>query len=386
MTFHKKNRKIKILFCIEYLAHGGTEKQLMALIGGINKDKFEPSLCCLRKSIIGENRISEANKLFQTIDCKKIQLDFISFGRIKFLYDLARLIKFIRVNNIQIIQTYFQDPSIMGIIAGKITGIRNIVACFRDMAFWREYEKYKHMKLFYRLCTGFIANSKAVKEEYIELYDLSKKRFNVAVIYNGIDVCKFKKLSDSKKNNKTKNIVVGILANLNRKVKRVDLFINAAAFIHKQKIGIKFVVVGDGELKQRLITQSDELGLSGAIDFPGRVDNIPLCLSCFNIGVISSDSEGFSNTILEYMASGVPVVATKVGGNKEIIQHDVNGLLVPPDNHKAIAEAVIQLAMDEEKYQRLKKNGFMTVSQNYSLGQNIDAYENYYTKLLSSVT
>lgn len=374
-------RKINILYCVEYLAYGGTEKQLWYLIEALDKSKFQPFLCCLRNSIIGENRKKEALDLFQKINCTKIQLDFISFRELQSWIELVKLIQFIKKYKIDIVQTYFQDPAVLGVLAAKLSGAKYVIACFRDMAFWRDQENDWKLKMAYKFCSAYIANSSAVRALYEHLYNLSHDKFTV--IYNGIGIESFSPKAQ-KKDEASKDIIVGIVATLNREVKRVDIFLKAAAHVLHQIEGIKFVVAGDGELRLDLIKLSGELGINRNVEFLGRVENVPQLLSTIDIGVISSDSEGFSNAILEYMAAGVPVVATDVGGNSEIITNGINGLLVPCGDYHSLGEAIIQLITQKQVYDTFQVNALKTVLQDYTLTKCIAMYENYYRTLLSN--
>ena len=375
-----KQEKINILFCIEYLDAGGTEKQLISLINGLKKLKYQPYLCCIRTSIIYGGRKEEALDLFKNIECPKIQLNFDSFRNISSLLDLLKLIKFIRKNKVDIIQTYFQDPSVFGLIAGRLCGVKKVIACFRDMGFWREQERDLKMKMTYKLCTGYIANSFAVKDYYRKVYNLRKDKFTV--IYNGVDV---EKITKNRRNEKEfiNYFTVGIIANLNRKVKRVDIFLKAAEYVNKRMSGIKFMVIGDGELKEELIKLSKELSIDGIVEFIGRVKDIENYLTKIDIGIISSDSEGFSNAILEKMAARIPVIATDVGGNKEIIKNNFNGYLVPKGDFKAIGEKIINLIKDKEIFIKFQCNGEKTVLENYSMEKCIEKHEIYYETILN---
>ncbi len=372
-------KKIKILYCIEYLNFGGTEKQLISLINGLNRNKFQPHLCCLRDSIIGKYRRHEALDLFNKIKCPKIQLDFISFRKIQSVIDLVKLIKFIWRYKIDVVQTYFQDPSVLGLIAAKLSGVKHVIACFRDMGFWIDKEYYLKMKIVYNFCSAYISNSLAVKNFYINSYNLSDDKFSI--IYNGIKIEDFKSINRNKEQD-FKDIIVGIVANLNREVKRVDIFLKAAAYVLRRTNGIRFIVAGDGELKEGLIELAKELGIYRNVRFLGRVENIPQLLSRIDIGVISSDSEGFSNAILEYMAAGIPVVATDSGGNREIIKQGVNGYLVPVGDFIMMGDFILSLISKNKTRFRMGQNARKMVSEKYSINKSIIKYEHCYELLV----
>ncbi len=375
----KYSNKIKILFCIESLARGGTEKQLMLLLDKLDREKFEPHLCCLKQTGIDSGQITESNELFNRMNCKKIQLDYTSFKCIKAYTELFKLISYIKKNDIKIIQTFFQDPTIFGVTAGRLSGVRHIIACFRDMGFWYRGITDQKMRFIYHLCSGYIANSKAVRNKFVSLFGLSANKFDV--IYNGIDVVNFRDVFDRKKV-KSKNIIVGIVANLNRRVKRVDVFLKAAAYVRDHNQDIRFVVIGDGGFKEELVLLSKKLRIYDYVDFTGRIDDVRQWLSKIDIGVISSDSEGFSNSILEYMASGIPVVATKVGGNIELVENGKDGFLVPCEDHVSLGEGIIKLANDKKLYSKIQKKALVKIRDSFTLELYIKNYEDYYERLL----
>lgn len=373
-------KKIHILYCIEYLGYGGTEKQLISLIEALDRNRFQPHLCCLRKSIINKCRKKEALDLFEKIECPKIQLDIISFRKIKTWIDLIKLVKFIRSHHIDIVQTYFQDPAILGLLAGKLSNVKSVLASFRDMGFWRHNEYDVKMKLIYNLFSYYIANSLAVRNLYVNLYDLPGDKFKV--IYNGVDINRFRPPVNNQRRN-DKRIVVGIVANLNRQVKRLDIFLRAAAYVIQRIADVKFVIAGEGELKSELLKLSRNLGLGGNVEFLGKVEDVPRLLYTIGIGIISSDSEGFSNAILEYMAAGVPVVATDVGGNGEIIKDAENGFLVSAGDYRSMGRRIIELIQKEDIYQQIRKKGFDTVYDNFTSSHCIKSYQNFYEQVLN---
>jgi len=176
--------------------------------------------------------------------------------------------------------------------------------------------------------------------------------------------------------------VVGIMANLNRPVKRVGVFLKAAKEVLQIIYNVSFTILGDGHLKSELKEMAEQLRISKEGIFLGRRNEIHLIIANWDIGVISSKSEGFSNSILEYMASGIPVVATSVGGNKGIIEDGVNSFFVPQGDYISMAEKICALIKDKNKRLQMAKKQLVIVQQKYAWETKIKEVESYYRRLI----
>ncbi len=322
---------INILYMIDSLQYGGTEKQLYELINGLDRSEFCPYVCTLKQS----SRIAEE------IDVPVLQLPYKSFLHPSVFFVLQKLSAFIRENNIDIVQTFFQDPFLLAALSKPFHKAK-LVGSFRDLGFWRTRSETLKMRLSYPFFTGFIANSQAVKRHFVETDGIAEEK--IKVIYNGINL---KSVSQLPCRDRESMPIVGIVANCNRPVKRVDDFIRAAALVHKQWPDVRFQVVGDGNLRPELETLCATLGIREYVEFVGNVPNPLDYIRQFTVGVITSETEGFCNAILEYMACGVPVVATNTGGNPELVEDKVNGYLFAVKDVNMLSEK-IGLILDEK--------------------------------------
>jgi len=197
------------------------------------------------------------------------------------------------------------------------------------------------MRRTYPRMTGFVANSQAVREDFCKKDGISPER--VAVIFNGLDV------DGSVALDRAGPVTdIGVLANVNRHVKRLDLFIEAAGLLAATYPNIRWHVIGDGHLRPGLERRASELGIREKIVFAGRVSDARSYLKLLQIAVSCSDTEGFSNAVLEYMVAGAAVVATAVGGNNEALVHGESGILFPPGDVAALANALRRLVDDED--------------------------------------
>jgi glycosyltransferase involved in cell wall biosynthesis len=129
------------------------------------------------------------------------------------------------------------------------------------------------------------------------------------------------------------------VANL-RRVKGLDVLLEAAALLRRDHPGVQVAVAGDGPEREPLQRQRTALGLEGVFKLSGSVADVPAFLASIDVAVLPSRAEGMSNAVLEYMAAGRAIVATDVGGNGRLLQHGVHGLLVPPDDPAALAGAI----------------------------------------------
>ena len=294
---------IGILYCIDSMQRGGTELQLAELIRRLDQTRFRPHLCTLRPS----------DKDLLPDDCPHLALDVRALMRPSALAALWRLRAYLRREKIRVMQAFFQDATLFAALAAWLAGVPVRLGSLRDLGFWRTRKLEFQMQRAYPLLTGFLANSEAVKGHFCNADGLDPAR--VTVIPNGIDVERYPFVEHGEE-----PPAVGIIGNLNRAVKRADLFLAAAARVAPDHPDVTWHVVGDGPLRPRCEEQAQRLGIAEHVVFAGRVGDVPEYLGRLAVGVNCSDSEGFSNAVLEYMLRGCTVVATDVGGNREAVQ------------------------------------------------------------------
>lgn len=376
-----KSDKIVIAFVIDFLStrdgiSGGTEKQVVEMLNKIDKDKFELYLFCLQ--------YKSDNQIYSSVS---VRIKFLNMNSLISLHSLIKLFQFsvlLKKNSVHIVHTFFMDSALFGVISARLAGIKTVITSRRDLGFLYSKKLLRWLKFVNLFTNRFLVNSISVKKELIKKEGVNDKLIDV--IYNGIDL---NRIDYTVKANIIDEIglryypsyvdVVGIVGNYNRKVKRIDLFIQAAAEVHKLYKDVYFLIVGGGNNEQELKIMAYNLGVGDHIVFTGyKSDAIPY-MKNFTIGVNTSDSEGFSNTILEYMAAGIPVVATDVSGNSELVEDGITGILVPPGNHCEIATAICELLSDGNKRHRMGNESKKIVREKYSWDIKIKEIEKYYT-------
>jgi len=376
-SWNNKNEKVQITYIIDELQIGGTEKQLIATINKLDRTKFQPYLVFLRESDFN---------LLRLVDCPKIKISLYSFKSWKAVVALIKLVNFLRKQRIDIVQTFFIDSTLFGVVAAKLAGVQYVISSRRDLGFWSNKIISQGLRAVNPFISRFLVNSLAVKNYLIKYEKIPASKIDV--IYNGIDLAKYFKNPFQISRNKLfpqiglDSTIVGIVANLNRKVKRVDLFIKAAAIVSKNWKNVYFVIIGDGYLRPSLEIIAKNLNIFDKVVFMGIKKNVFSYIKHFDIGVISSDSEGFSNTILEYMAAGIPTIATDVGGNNEIIEDGVNGFLVPKNNAEMMADRILMLLKNEKLRKKMGKKAKQKVKL-FSWDLKIKEIQNYYLSLVN---
>jgi glycosyltransferase involved in cell wall biosynthesis len=228
-----------------------------------------------------------------------------------------------------------------------------------------------------------LTNAQAIRAGLIQEEGFSPAK--VKVIYNGVDVDRFANTSPDREclfPGTTGQKLVVLVGNMHSEVKGQGTLIGAAAKVLGRFPQTTFLLVGDGERRAHFEQQAAPFGSSFL--FLGSRDDVPAVLAACDIAVLPSAAEGMPNAVLEYLAAGLPTIASRVGGNMEAIEEGVSGLLIPAGDPDALADALIRLLHDEDFARKLARNGQQSVREKFSfesLTRNIDCL---YTELLGS--
>ena len=240
-----------------------------------------------------------------------------------------------------------------------------------------------------------IANSNAGRRNAIEKEGISLKK--IVVIYNGIQMDKYRIAINVPEKKKqigvsANHYIVGTVANLRPNLEKGQVeFIQAAAIVVKQIPNVQFLIIGSGPLKPFLESQIKQLKLEDKVLIIGSIvqsearKDVNEILQIFDLFVLPSYREGFSNALLEAMAAGKPVIATAVGGNVEAVVDNVTGILVPPKDPESLAKTIIRLLNNPEQAKEMGKCGQERVEREFQLQCMIDKMEQVYIDLAKSV-
>ena len=335
---------LRVLYLIDVLqVVGGTERQLREVITRLDRTRVAPSVITLYSADMPHE------EEFGGVGCPVRCLGLERLLSAQGLRTVLQLAAMIRQERIAIVHTFFPDAGILGTVAGRLGGAR-VVLGRRDLGYWYTPRYLAVLRVLQRFSHAYLVNSRAVRSAVSEAEWVDPAR--VHVIYNGffdapvapsrLMLTELGFPADAK--------LVGIVANL-RQVKRLDRFIDMAAAVRDSRA--HFLIVGYGDLHGALLAQARRAGLGERLRFTRTIRDVAKVVQHFCVGALTSESEGLSNTLVEYGLAGVPAVAFDVGGNREVIEPDATGFLVEPFDVAAFARRVEELLADDALRQRL---------------------------------
>lgn len=308
-----------------------------------------------------------------------------SFFDVNFARQLRACTVFLRRSNFLIVHTHDFYSNVFGMAAAVCARTPVKVASKRETGGMRSGSQKFVESIAFGRADAIIANSRAVTRHLTSECRISEEK--IEVVYNGIELKRFEGGGDGSDFRASIGVpdgakLVTLVANLRHDVKNVPMLLRAAAAIRQDDV--HFAIAGEGELQAGLQRMAEDLGIDERVHFLGRCDDVPGLLSASAVCVLTSKNEGFSNSILEYMAVGKPVVATDVGGAREAIVDGESGFLVPSDDDKKLAEKLTVLLNDPKLAHSFGKRGQEKVRKEFSSEIQLDRTIALYERLLAA--
>jgi glycosyltransferase involved in cell wall biosynthesis len=366
--------KIPLLYVIDHFKdpNAGTEGQLFQLIKYIDRNVFEPELLVFSSSPWLENN---------QFPCGVTILGQQSLASVRTWFVLFKFARSFAAKGGRIAHVFFNDPSIICPPVFFFCGIKTLISR-RDMGYWYSNTTKFLLKKTRLFTCGAVANSRAVAKITCDAEGFSADK--VTVIYNGYEQ-KPDNCSDVPVLERLKAIglpIVALVANI-RPIKRIEDALNAIALLKEQGTLISFVHIGDGNSSE-LMSMARELNIQDLALFMGKQANVKNLLRYADIGLLCSESEGFSNSIIEYLQQGLPVVCSDVGGNGEAVQNGVNGYLYPCGDISALAAALKKIVDDSNRRLEMGAVAKADALQKYSVENMVAEYASLYQKKLAN--
>ncbi|KPK41032.1 MAG: hypothetical protein AMJ78_06520, partial [Omnitrophica WOR_2 bacterium SM23_29] len=360
-------KKIKIMFIITRMVKGGAQNFALSIYRSLNREKYEITFLTGPSSGPEGNYLSELNAYgLDYITVPSLTRDIHPIKDLKALFEIYALIRRIKPT---IVHTHTSKAGVLGRFAAKILRVPIIIHQPHGLALgeaWQVLDIPQNPfmrrfliileKILAKFTTKFITYTEIETEEHLH-YGIGKREQFVAIPF-GLDLKYFGNKVDTAKEKPIENRspIIGSVGRLVTS-KGYRYLIEAMALVKRSFPDIKLFVVGDGPLKNELASLTKSWGLTDNIQFLGVKNNIPKFLSGIDIFVSPTLYESFGIALIEAQACKKSVIVSDVGSIPAVIKDGETGLLTPPRNPHAIAEAIIRLLRDKELYKKLCEAG-----------------------------
>jgi glycosyltransferase involved in cell wall biosynthesis len=368
---------VHIFEFINTLDVGGSEGQLTEVAIRLAEHGHRVTVGCLKRQGFYVDVLGKAG--IEVLEFSP-GASLTSFGGMKALLALAR---YLRHNNLDVVHTHDLYSNLLGVPAAWLARVPRIVSSRRDLGSWWWYtpRNRKILRSIQRLSHVVVANSEMVRQHLINHDGFSPA--HVRVLYNGIDVERFANVEGTRNElgSYSGNKLIAVSANMHTHTKGHDRIITAAQTVCSAIPDCVFVFIGDGALRSQFERKVRSLALEENFLFLGQRNDVAALLARCDVGLLASSAEGLPNAVLEYMAAGLPVVATSVGGIPEIIGQSQAGLLVPPETPDALADALIAVLKDPAKAKAMGQAGKKRVHEEFSFDRLLEDLQNLYSEI-----
>ena len=364
--------KKRILQIIPTLDRSGAEKQLALLAAGLPRDEFDVHVCVLTRS--GPLAADlEASGVPTTLIGKRAKIDPAAFLRLK------RHIAALRPD---VVHTWLFAANSYGRAAALAAGVPRIVAGERSVDPWKSWHEFAIDRWLARRTDRIVVNSSGVRDFYVH-HGLPSEKFTI--IPNGIgpaapsDLTRAALLAELQLPAGAR--LVGAVGRLWPQ-KRIKDLIWAADLLKVIRDDVHLLIIGDGPLGERLEKFRRQVRIEDKVHFLGHRGDVPRLLPHFDALWLASEYEGMPNVVMEAMAAGVPVVATGISGNRDLVVPGETGYLVPIGDRAAFARETRRLLDDAELARRLGEAGRRRMLAEFTIEQMVERHAELYRELL----
>ena len=366
---------LRVMFVITSMPVGGAETLLTEIIRRIDRERFAPELCCLKRfEPLGEELSREVPSFTGLLSQK---YDFAVLWR------LTRLMRRRRIDAVVTVGTG-GDKMFWGRLAAWLSGVPVICSALHSTGL-PDHVEFPN-RLLAPLTDAFIAVAEP-HGRYLAEHEGCPVR-KVVVIRNGVDVERFHPRPPNRRLQKRLNLdptapVAGIVAAL-RPEKNHEMFLKVAASVCEKLPAARFLVVGDGPERPKLESFARSLGVAAAVRFLGTRSDVDEILSLQDVLLLTSHMEANPICLLEAMAAGKPVVATRVGSVTETVQPGTSGYLVSPGDVQGMAARVLELLNDRNRAAEMGRAGREQVLARWTVDRMVRGYEELITKIYAA--
>jgi len=338
---------MKILFVIGTLQNAGTPTHLLELFRSLDRRRLEIEVCCVQK--IG-GLVPEVEAL--GIPVHDLRLPILYHPA--FLPRLAGLARHVRRFRPDVVHTYLFLADVFGSLVARLAGAPAVVTSRRMDTSKDLPRRTRAYRAANRWTDRIVTPSEAARQACIRAEGADPAK--VVTVPNGVELARIDAAAPAEDVAGGEGPWIGTVGHLNP-IKGHRTLVDALPVIRARHPRAQLLLAGEGMLRESLEQRARDLGLSDAVHFLGVRRDVPSVLKRLDLFVQPSHSEGMSNALIEAMAAGRPVVATRVGGNPEVVRDGVDGLLVPPADPEAMGRACADLLADRSRLEAFGREG-----------------------------
>lgn len=356
---------------------GGTGNHLLQMMERWDLDRWRPEI------VAGASRTA---RIRPPVPVTELPPEPVSIYPVAQALRVRRLVRLMRAKSPAVVHAYFFWSIVYGRLMKLMGVIPRLVENREDMGFgWGRHE-YAWLQCTRSVPDRVICVSDAVRSVVLERERMDAER--TLVIRNGVSPAPDVPRAEVEALRRGLEVpaeapVVGMVANLNRAVKGGELFVRVASRVLEEIPDAIFLIVGLGGMDGPLQGTARRLGVHSSVRFTGYTEDVASHYELMDISILTSRTEGLSITLLESMSHGLPVVATRVGGNPEVVEEGATGWLVPPGQIETFAERVIRLLGDPNLRSKLGEAARRRAESNFDIEDVAERYEGVYQSLTS---
>jgi glycosyltransferase involved in cell wall biosynthesis len=369
-----KAQKTNIMFVVPAFGFGGLERVVLDLIKGMDRSKYHLSLCSFMDPHPG--MIESAREL-------NVALHVLPKGNGVNCFLPFRLSSLFLRKHVRLVNAHDIGATLYAAPAARLAGVRHVIHTDHSQILTIRRFLPVYRWVFQHGISHATAVSEHLRRHLLDTFSLSEER--VTTIPNGIDVGRFAVPLDTSSLHRELGIregelVIGSIGRLTEQ-KGMEYLVKAFARLSQRRSDMKLIIVGDGELRQSLESLAHRLLVGERVVFTGIRTDIPHLMRLFDLFALPSLWEGQPITIVEAMAAAKPIVATNVGGNAEILHRGEFGVLVPPGDENALADAISALLSDAARARELGKKAASRAERELTSASMVRRYEELFAAI-----
>lgn len=363
--------KKRVLHVTHNMAVGGAEVVIKHLIQSLDRERYINQVVCI-DGVIGElGNALAANGVRIHCLSRKPGFDTALISQLKAL---------VKQERIDVLHCHQYTPFTYGVISALMTGVRVIFTehgrLYPDTWSWKRRVVNQFLQ---RRACSIVAISESTRDALVEYEWFSRRR--IGIVYNGITSLLDAKVDKSVEANlglSSADMVIGTVSRLDS-IKNQALMVAAFARVVHEFPNAKLLLIGDGPERENLESQIASLNIESNVVISGFVHDVVSHLSIVDVFLLTSFSEGTSMALLEAMSLAKPIIATRVGGNTELLSHEETALLIDSDDEEGLSKCLRKLLSDAQLRTQLGNRAQSRFNENFDVSQMVLQYERLYS-------